>query len=200
LHAQDNASAIVSRAARVYRNLSSLSADFEQLIEDENIGTFQSKGQLQQAGQNKLSMKFSDPRGDAIVIDGTHVWVYTPSTTPGQVLQMSLPTGPVYGFNVLAWLLDKPTERYRVRFIRRDFVNFAATDVVELEPLSDDMPFSRATLWLDRDSGLPRKVAIDERQGGTRTLTLSKIRTNSPVNERTFRFEVPSGVRVIEQL
>ena len=27
--------------------------------------------------------------GEAIVIDGRHVWVYTPSTTPGQVIRIS---------------------------------------------------------------------------------------------------------------
>ncbi len=197
LHAQD-ADAVVGRAARVYRSLTSLRADFDQVIDDENVGTFESHGVLQQAGQNKLTMRFSDPKGDAIVIDGQHVWVYTPSTTPGQVLRMPLPSGPVYGFNVLAWLLDKPTERYRIKYLKRDFVNFAATDVVELQPLADDLPFKRAVLWLDRDTALPRKVEIEERAGGTRTLTLSKIRTNEPVNEKTFRFEVPSGVKVIE--
>jgi outer membrane lipoprotein carrier protein len=199
LAAQEDAGAIVGRAARVYRGLTSLSAEFAQVIEDDNIGTFESRGRLQQAGQNKLSMRFSDPKGDAIIIDGEHVWVYTPSTTPGQVLRMPLPSGPVYGFNVLAWLLDKPTQRYRATYLKRDFVNFAATDVVQLEPLSDDMPFRRAVLWLDRDTALPRKVAIDERAGGTRTLTLSKVRTNETVNASSFRFDVPNGVRVIEQ-
>ncbi len=197
LHAQD-ADAVVGRAARVYRSLTSLRADFDQVIDDENVGIFESHGVLQQAGQNKLTMRFSDPKGDAIVIDGQHVWVYTPSTTPGQVLRMEVPSGPVYGFNVLAWLLDKPTERYRIKYLKRDFVNFAATDVVELQPLADDLPFKRAVLWLDRDSALPRKVEIHERAGGTRTLTLSKIKTNEPVNDRTFRFEVPSGVKVID--
>jgi len=115
------------------------------------------------------------------------------------VLRMPIPTGPVYGFNVLAWLLDKPTERYRSRYLRRDFVDFAQTDVVELVPLADDLPFKKATLWLDRDTALPRKVVIEERAGGTRTLTLSKLKTNDPVTDKTFQFEVPSGVRVIEQ-
>lgn len=197
--AQADADAIVGRAARAYRNLTSLRADFAQVIDDENVGTFESRGTLQQAGQNKLTMRFSDPRGDAIVIDGEYVWVYTPSTTPGQVLRMPIPTGPVYGFNVLAWLLDKPTQRYRVTYLKRDFVDFAATDVIQLEPLADDLPFRKAVIWLDRDSALPRKVQIEERAGGTRTLTLSKLRTNEPVSEKTFRFEVPSGVRVIEQ-
>lgn len=197
--AQEDASVIVGRAAKVYRSLSSLRADFTQVIDDEAVGTFESRGNMVQAGQNKLTMRFSDPKGDAIVLDGKFVWVYTPSTTPGQVLRMPIPTGPVYGFNVLAWLLDKPTERYRSKYLRRDFVDFAQTDVVELVPLADDLPFKKATLWLDRDSALPRKVSIEERAGGTRTLTLSKLKTNDPVTEKTFQFDVPSGVRVIEQ-
>lgn len=199
LHAQGDANAIVGRAASVYRGLSSLRADFVQVIDDDAVGTFESKGVLVQSGQNKLSMRFSDPKGDAIVLDGQSVWVYTPSTTPGQVLRMPVPTGPVYGFNVLAWLLDKPTERYRSRYVKRDFVDFVQTDVVELVPLSEDLPFRKATLWLDRDNALPRKVQIEERAGGTRTLTLSKLKTNQPVTDKTFQFEVPSGVRVIEQ-
>ncbi len=196
---QDDANVIVGRAARVYRSLSSLKAEFKQVIDDDAVGTFESRGSLVQAGQNKLTMRFSDPKGDAIVLDGQYVWVYTPSTTPGQVLRMPIPTGPVYGFNVLAWLLDKPTERYKVRYLKRDFVDFVQTDVVELIPLASDLPFKRAVLWLDRDSALPRKVEIEERAGGTRTLTLSKLRANDPVNDKTFQFDVPGGVRVIEQ-
>jgi len=150
--AQDDANVIVGRAAKVYRSLTSLRANFKQVIDDDAVGTFESHGVMVQSGQNKLTMRFSDPKGDAIVLDGQYVWVYTPSTTPGQVLRMPLPTGPVYGFNVLAWLLDKPTERYRARYLKRDFVDFVQTDVVELVPLADDLPFRKATLWLDRDT------------------------------------------------
>jgi outer membrane lipoprotein-sorting protein len=153
--AQGDASVIVGRAAQVYRGLTSLRADFKQVIDDEAVGTFESRGVMVQSGQNKLTMRFSDPKGDAIVLDGKFVWVYTPSTTPGQVLRMPIPTGPVYGFNVLAWLLDKPAERYRSKYIKRDFVDFVQTDVVELVPLADDLPFKKATLWLDRDTALP---------------------------------------------
>lgn len=191
--------AVVNRASQVYRGLSSLRADFEQVISDEMIGTFESRGVLIQAGQNQLSMRFSDPKGDAIVIDGRHVWAYTPSTTPGQVIRLPVPNGPTYGFNVLGWLLDRPAERYRINYLGREFVDFAQTDVVQLTPISSDLPFKRAVLWLDRDSALPRKLEIHEKSGGTRMLTLTKLRTNEKVSDRTFRFDVPDGVRVIDQ-
>lgn len=200
VHAQQaDGNAIAARSARIYRSLTSLSAEFTQVIEDEAIGRLESHGTLVQSGQNRLAMKFTDPKGDAIVIDGKNVWVYTPSTTQGQVIRMPLPSGPVYGFNLMAWLLDRPTERYRITYLKRDFVDFAQVDVLQFEPSSAEMPFRKAVLWIDRDSGLPRKMEIEEEPGAVRTLTLSKMRTNQPVNEKTFRFDVPSGVRVVDQ-
>jgi outer membrane lipoprotein carrier protein len=196
---QGDGNAIAARAARIYRSLTSLSAEFTQVIEDEALGRLESRGTLVQSGQNKLSMRFTDPKGDAIVVDGKHVWVYTPSTTENQVIRMPLPSGPVYGFNLMAWLLDRPTERYRITYVRREFVDFAQVDVLQFEPTSPEMPFRKAILWIDRDSGLPRKMEIEEEPGAVRTLSLSKMRTNQPVNEKTFRFDVPSGVRVVDQ-
>ena len=196
---QGDGNAIAARAARVYRSLSSLSAEFTQVIDDEALGRLESRGTLVQSGQNKLAMRFTDPKGDAIVVDGKHVWVYTPSTTDNQVIRMPLPSGPVYGFNLMAWLLDRPTERYRITYLRREFVDFAQVDVLQFEPTSAQMPFRKAILWIDRDSGLPRKMEIEEEPGAVRTLTLTKLKTNQPVGEKTFRFDVPSGVRVVDQ-
>jgi outer membrane lipoprotein carrier protein len=199
LAAQD-AQAVVGRSSRVYRSLSSLRAEFVQVIENPMIDSAESRGTLVQAGPDKLSMRFSDPPGEAIVIDGQHVWVYTPSTTPGQVLRLSVPSGgPVYGYNMLAWLLDRPAERYQAKYLRSDKLNSRPMDVVELVPAVPDLPFERAVVWLDREDALPRRLEITERTGSTRTLTLSRMQVNRSVPDRTFTFEVPSGVRVVDQ-
>ncbi len=199
LRAQD-AQAIVGRSSRVYRSLSSLKADFVQVIDNPMIDSAESRGTLVQAGDDKLSMRFTDPPGEAVVIDGQHVWVYTPSTTPGQVIRMSVPSGgPIYGYNMLAWLLDRPAERYSAKYLRPDQLNGRSVDVVELVPAVPDLPFDRAVVWLDKGDGLPRRLEITEHSGATRTLTLSKMRVNQAVSDRTFAFEVPSGVRVVDQ-
>jgi outer membrane lipoprotein carrier protein len=197
--AQD-AAAIVGRSSRVYRSLASMRADFVQVIDNPMIDSAESRGTLVQAGPSKLAMRFTDPPGEAIVIDGQHVWVYTPSTVPGQVLRMKLPSGgPVYGYNIIAWLLDKPAERYQPRYLRQDAVNGRPVDVIELMPAVPDLPFERATLWLDRADALPRRLEITERGGALRTLTLSKVQVNQRVPDSTFAFRVPSGVRVVDQ-
>jgi outer membrane lipoprotein carrier protein len=197
--AQD-ANALVGRSSRVYRSLTSLTADFVQLIDNPMIDSAESRGTLVQAGPDKLAMRFTDPPGEAVIIDGRSVWVYTPSTTPGQVIRMSVPSGgPVYGYNMLAWLLDRPAERYTASYLRADVVGGRSMDVVELVPAVPDLPFEKAVLWLDRADGIPRRLEITEHSGATRTLTLSKVRVNRSVPDSTFRFEVPSGVRVVDQ-
>jgi outer membrane lipoprotein carrier protein len=199
LRAQD-ADAIVGRASRAYRSLSSLRADFVQVIDNPMIDSAESRGTLIQAGADKLAMRFTDPPGEAIVIDGRHVWVYTPSTTPGQVLRMSVPSGgPVYGYNMLAWLLDRPAERYTASFVRTERLNGRTQDVVRLVPAVPDLPFDSAVVWVDREDALPRRLEIAEHSGATRTLTLSKVRPNQRVPEDAFVFKMPPGVRLVDQ-
>jgi outer membrane lipoprotein carrier protein len=195
-----DAQAIIGRSARVYRSLRSLSADFVQLIDNPMIDSAQSKGKLVQAGPAKLSMRFSDPPGEAIVIDGEHVWVYTPSTVPDQVIRMSVPNGgPVYGYNLLAWFLDRPSERYEPSYIRTERRGNTTLDVVQLTPKVPGMPFTKAVIWLDQADALPRRLEIEEESGARRTLDLSHLRTNQTIPDETFAFKVPKGVRVVDQ-
>jgi outer membrane lipoprotein-sorting protein len=197
--AQD-AGEIIGRAARVYRSLASLQADFEQVINNPMIDSAESKGTLVQAGSAKLAMRFSDPPGEAIVVDGKHVWIYTPSTVPDQVLRMKVPSGgPAYGYNLLAWLLDRPAERYKPSYLRTERVGGRTTDVIKLVPAVPNLPFTEAIVWLDREDALPRRLEIQEHSGATRTLQLTRLRTNAQIADGTFSFKVPAGARVVDQ-
>ena len=194
-----DAEAIAVRAGRTFRGLNSFKASFEQVIEDRMIGTQNSKGELSQAGNAHLAMRFSDPKGDLVLLDGTSVWIYTPSTTPGQVIRMAIPTDPVYGPNVLSRILDKPTERYQVTWVREERVEGRPADVVEFLPTTEDPLFSKAVIWIDRGTALPRRLELDERTGVHRTLILSRLRTNVPIGRNEFVFQVPDGVRVVDR-
>jgi outer membrane lipoprotein carrier protein len=197
--AQD-AQAIIGRAARVYRSLASLRADFVQVIDNPMIDSAESKGTLMQAGPAKLAMRFTDPPGEAIVIDGEHVWVYTPSTVPGQVVRLAVPNGgPVYGYNLLAWLLDRPAERYRPSYLRSERIGGRTADVIQLIPAVPNLPFTKAVIWIDREDALPRRLEIHEESGATRTLDLSRIQVNQSLPAQTFQFKVPSGARIVDQ-
>lgn len=196
--AQDGV-AVAERAARSYAALSAFQADFTQVIADPMIGTFTSKGRLTQAGNSRLAMRFTDPDGDAIVMDGKWIWLYTPSTTPGQVLKVAIAGGDGFGPNVVAWLLDRPAERYNVRYVRSDTLGGRPSDVIALSPKAPGMPFTEATLWLDRQDALPRRIELIERSGARRTLALDHVRANPRLSASLFRFDVPAGVRVVDQ-
>lgn len=189
---------IVGRASRAYRSLNSLQADFVQTIEDRSQGdTLTSRGTVYQSGDNFFAMRFSDPAGEAVVVDGKYIWVYTPSTAPDVVFRRPLPTDPVYGVNLLAQLLDRPQDRYRSAYIKRDTIAGRVTDVVELIPTTGSVSFARATLWIGVDDALPRRIELEEAPGARRILALSRLRPNAAPPRSTFTFTVPPGVRVI---
>lgn len=188
----------LERAARAYQALTSFSADFWQVIEDPMLGNYRSRGRLIQAGDGRLSLRFTDPAGEMIVLDGKHVWMYLPSTEPGQVRKIPMASLPDY-FNPKS-LLNQPARRFEARSVRRDQLNGRAADVVLLAPRDPGLPFSEVTLWIDQQDGLPRRLQFKERSGATRTFTFADVRTNQRVSDRTFTFEVPAGVRVVDAM
>src|SRR5207249_2310473 len=78
---------VLDRASQTYQTVTSLSADFVQIITNPMIGTTDTtRGRLYQMRPSRFSMRFTAPKGDRIVADGRFLWLYTPSTTPGQVI------------------------------------------------------------------------------------------------------------------
>ena len=117
----DNATAIVLRAARVYKNLSGLQADFRQRLIDDapGMGTRDSRGTIYQSGSTKFAMRWSDPAGDAMVVDGQNLWVYV-SDYPKEVKKYPMPTGPVYGANFMGYFLENAEDRYRMSYVKSE--------------------------------------------------------------------------------
>lgn len=191
------ADSIVARTSDAYRKLSSLTADFAQVVQNDMLGTFRSRGTLAQAGASRLSMRFSDPPGEAIIIDGTSVWIYTPSTAPGQVIRTPIASTAGYGLNLLGWLLDRPAERYDSRYLGAETVDGTPVAVVGLTPVVEGLPFTSAKLWLADSDALPRRVEVTEPSGNRRTLTLSRVRTNATLPAGTFVFTPPDGVKIV---
>jgi outer membrane lipoprotein-sorting protein len=195
----DNATAIVLRAARVYKNLSGLQADFRQRLIDDapGMGTRDSRGTIYQSGSTRFAMRWSDPAGDAMVIDGQNLWVYV-SDYPKEVKKYPMPTGPVYGANFIGYFLEDAEDRYRMSYVKSEVVDGALCDAVLLEPTGKDMYFRRATIWFARSDNLPHKLQIVEPLQ-TRILTLSRVQPNVSIAPDKFHFAVPAGVRIVVQ-
>lgn len=191
---------ILDRASAVYRTISTLSAAFVQIIVNPMIGAPDTtRGTLYQMRPSRFAMRFSDPKGDRIVADGRHLWLYTPSTTPGQVIRSRIPDVGTTGPNLIGQFVEQPRERYHARYLRADSLPDGMADVVALVPKQVDQPYSDAVIWVDRDDGLVRRIEITETSGQRRTVILTKVKVNSGAPGREFTFSPPSGVRVVDQ-
>ncbi len=191
---------ILDRAAAAYRTVRTLSADFIQIVTNPLVGAPDTtRGRLYEMRPNHFAMRFTDPRGDRIVADGRRLWLYTPSTTPGQVIRTAIPSEGTTGPNLIGQFADRPRERYRARYLRADSLADGWTDAIELVPRSGDGSYAKAVVWIDRDDALIRRIEIEETSGQGRTVVLRKVAVNRGVPGREFIFSPPAGLRVVDQ-
>src|SRR6476619_1649045 len=81
--------ATIDRASQAFQRASTVRATFEQTLTNPLTGaTSKASGELALAQPNKAAIRFAKPAGDLVVADGKWLWVYLPSSAPGQVLKM----------------------------------------------------------------------------------------------------------------
>jgi outer membrane lipoprotein carrier protein len=190
---------VLDHASATYQTIATLAADFVQVIVNPMVGVADTtRGRLYQRRPERFAMRFTEPKGDRIVADGRYLWLYTPSTTPGQVIRSRIPESGTTGPNLIGQFVERPRERYTARYVRADSLPEGVADVVTLEPKARDQPYSEATLWVGRTDGLVRRLQITEAPGQTRTVLLRNVTVNGRVPNREFTFSPPGGVRVVD--
>ncbi|PYO61496.1 MAG: hypothetical protein DMD70_06985 [Gemmatimonadetes bacterium] len=191
---------VLDRASATYQTITSLSADFVQIVTNPMIGTPDTtRGRLYQMRPSRFAMRFTAPKGDRIVADGRFLWLYTPSTTPGQVIRSRIPEYGTTGPNLIGQFVEQPRERYTAEYVRADSLpgGGGAVDVIRLVPKGHDQPYSEAKIWVGREDALVHRVDIVESSGQERTVILRTIRVNRGVPGRELTFSPPAGVRVV---
>lgn len=191
---------ILDHASSAYQAVQTLTADFVQVITNPMLGEPDTtRGRLFQQKPNRFAMRFTDPAGDRIVADGRYLWLYTPSTTPGQVIRSRIPTTGSTGPNLIGQFVERPRERYSARFVRSDSTASGWVDVVALTPRDTSLPYSGAVLWVGRGDGLVRRIEISEGNGQQRAIGLRQMQMNVAVPAGEFRFAPPARVTIVDQ-
>ena len=84
----------LDRAITAWGKVKTARATFEQTVTNSLTGSSATaRGEYQQQRPNRVAIRFTDPAGDRIVADGASVWVYLPSSAPGQVVKRSASDG-----------------------------------------------------------------------------------------------------------
>ncbi|HEY7472068.1 MAG TPA: outer membrane lipoprotein chaperone LolA [Gemmatimonadota bacterium] len=188
--------AIVARADRALASLSSLRADFVQravnpILEKTEIG----HGTLYYRAPDRYRIEYVYPRGDVVVDDGEWVWIYLPSSQPGQVIRQ--PADGAGGVNPLTYLRDLRS-MYDVAEAGSEAISGEVSDHLSLAPRSEDAPFTALDVWVGRDTGLLRQVRTRTDDGVEKSYTFTSLRRGASVPESRFRFSPPPGVEVYD--
>src|SRR5437016_2357575 len=196
---QSDVGSILDRASACFDTVRTLAADFVQVIENPMLGDPDTtRGKLYQRRPNYFAMRFTEPENDRVVADGRRLWLYTPSTTPGQVIRTAIPGIGTTGPNLIGQFVEHPRERYTARYVRSDTTADGAVDAIALTPRATDLPYSEATVWIAKRDGLVRRIEIAETSGQRRTIMLQNLTVNRAIAAREFRFSPTSGVRVVD--
>lgn len=191
---------VLDRAIAAWAKVKTARATFEQTVSNSLTGTSATaRGEFQQQRPKRLSIRFTDPAGDRIVADGAAVWVYLPSSAPGQVVKRSAADASL-PFDIAGEFLTDPRSRYDVTAAGTATVSGHAAHALTLVPKSGEQRlFEKATIWVDDDDGFVRQFEVVESSGVTRRVRITSLEPNAAVDRAVFTFTPPRGTRIVER-
>lgn len=188
---------LIRRAAERYRQLRSLRAHFRDTSEVPLLDRRRSgEGTWYQKGRGRFKMDYEEPPRDVIVADGSYLWLYYPSTHPGQVVRTRIeshPTGTQM-VDLQGRIFREARQGYDARYGGTREVLGRSTHLVVLTPTGPS-PYRKVRVWIDATNDLVRKFEITE-DNKVRTVVLTDPEPDVAIPDSVFSFEVPEGVEV----
>jgi len=199
--AAQSADAAIDRAVTAWKPVKTARGSFEQLVTNSLTGgTATARGEFQQERPNRLMIRFTEPAGDRIVADGTALWVYLPSSAPGQVVKQPATDRAAVPIDFTGDFLAAPRSKYDITDGGAQTIDGRSTRALTLVPKKGSgSAFTRATVWVDDQDGLIRQFEVTESNGITRRIRLTTLSLNAAVDRDAFKFIVPKGVKVVDR-
>jgi outer membrane lipoprotein carrier protein len=191
----------IDRAVAAWAKVKSVRGTFDQTVTNSIVGTSAtSHGDFAQEKPNRLAIRFKAPMTDAIVADGKAVWIYLPSSSPGQVVKRPAADRDAVPIDLTGMFLDAPRAKYDIApTVSRTVDGHPAHGLTLVPKKGTSAPFSKATVWVDDDDSLIREFEEVETSGVIRHIHLTSMELNGVIDRATFAFTVPSGVKVLDQ-
>jgi outer membrane lipoprotein carrier protein len=195
--AQD-AGAIIDRAASAYARLNSMRAEFRQTLTNPLTGNSQTTtGVILRKKPNLLSIRFES--GDRVAADGSTLWVYLPSSVPGQVMRMPYTGSNASTVDPAEQFLNAPRTRFTVTSSGTATIGGRATHAVTLVPKRANPQFTSAKVWIDDSDASIRQFDVETPNGLKRHVVITSFTPNPVLGKASFRFAVPKGAKVVDQ-
>ena len=193
-----SADAIIDRAVSAYARLASMRAEFRQTLANPLTGNSQTtNGIILRKKPNLLSINFDT--GDRVVADGSTLWVYLPSSVPGQVMRMPYTGSNASAVDPAEQFLNAPRTRFTVTSSGTATLGGRATHAVTLTPKRANAGFASAKVWIDDNDSSIRQFDIETANGLKRRVVITSFTPNPELGRGSFRFSVPKGAKVVDQ-
>lgn len=192
---------IIDKAVATYNKTKTSKGTFDQKITNPLTGSaVTASGEFQQQRQPaRFSFRFVQPKGDLIVGDGKWLWVYTPSSTPNQVIKVPMTEGGANSLDLASRFFDSPKTRFTITDAGTATIAGRATHALLLKPKASSEPFTQAKVWIDTADGTLRQFETAEASGITRLVTITSVTPNAAVDAKAFTFKPPKGARIVDQ-
>ena len=192
----DQAYKVLEEASEHYLHIKTLCAHFHQVIEITLLReSREGEGTICQLQPDKFSMRFSDPDGDVVIVDGDFLWTFYPSMDDKQVMRFDA-AGTEGRFNFYKNFLVDPRERFLATYEGREDLGSEESHKITLLP-EEPSGFRTATVWIGVQSHLITGVDIRDANESIRRIRLTDIRLDLELPDTEFRFVPPPGARVI---
>jgi len=190
--------AIIDRAASAYNRLNSMRAEFQQTLTNPLTGTTQTtSGEILRRTPNLMTINFNN--GDRVAADGTTLWVYLPSSVPGQVIRMPYNSGNAGVVDPADQFLNSPRTRYTVTSAGTAIVGGRKTHALTLVPKRENSAFTRAKVWIDDTDFSIRQFEVESANGLKRQVVVTSFTANPDIERSKFRFTPPKGAKIVDQ-
>jgi outer membrane lipoprotein carrier protein len=157
---------------------------------------YHSRGKMFHRSPDRFLMRFSDPQGDIVVVDGRRVWMYYPSTDPRQVTVFPLSQEGQQA-DLYREFLSNAGERYVATRNGAEAVAGRPAQGLTLVPRGQS-PYKTVRIWVDDQDSLVRRFEITEQNGTVRKIEMTGLRPNVALADALFQFSPPAGVQVHE--
>ena len=193
-----SADVIIDRAVAAYARLNSMRAEFKQTLTNPLTGNSQTtSGVILRKKPNLLSITFES--GDRVAADGSTLWVFLPSSVPGQVMRMPYTGSNASTVDPAEQFLNAPRTRFTVTSSGTANVSGRATHAVTLVPKRANAGFTSAKVWIDDADSSIRQFDVESANGLKRHVVITSFTPNPELSKSTFRFAVPKGAKIVDQ-
>jgi len=195
LAGQDETTKALDLVRKTYGSLSGLEARFVQTDERPGVGvTSREEGVLSLKPPDRMRWDYKGKRPHSVVINGSLVWIYTPSRNQAIVREMT-PGEMRKGAATFLGGLDGVEEDFTVQSKKT-----APGEGIPLDlfPIDEDVPYEKLSVLIVPDRGLIERISIHHKLGNLTTITFHDIRTGVKLGDKLFEWDIPEGTEIIE--